>query len=102
MPLTIIASSTPSAWERCKKRVDERRAVIESARTMSVKRINQDIERIAKREVEFAKKMFEEFVPVRLIWNEEAWENMKKTSPIAIEPIHKDEVVPEVIPEEKQ
>ena len=95
MPVTVFASSKPTcnqAWDRFQRRVEERRNILENARTMNVKRLQQDIERISKREVEFAQKLFEELVPVRIQWNEDAWEKLQTVVPVRVEVIKKETV----------
>lgn len=82
---TVRASS---AFDKVQKRIEERRAVLESSRTMNVKRLQGDVQRIAKRELEFTKKLLDEFVPVRLIWNEEAVVKMQEAMPFRVEVVN--------------
>lgn len=82
MPLTIVASSS---FEAIQKRVQEHRKGMENARSMSVRRIHNDLDRISKREVEYAKEVFETFVPVRLSWDPEAWARVQAMIPLRIE-----------------
>lgn len=86
MPVTVFASKACPSWERIQKRVEERRAVLENSRTMNVKRLQNDLQRIAKKEVEFAQKVFEEIIPVKVAWNEEAWAKLQESMPIRLEP----------------
>ena len=87
MPVKVIASSKcPAAWDAIKKRIDDRRVVLENARNMNLTRLNNDVERIAKRELEFAKQLFEEIVPFKVEWNQEAWEKVKTTLPVRVVP----------------
>jgi DNA-directed RNA polymerase subunit F len=86
MALTIRAcASSPSSFDQARRKVAERRQVLETARTMKVQRLQQDIEKIAKREREYARKLFEELVPVKLVWNEEAWQRLQEILPIRVE-----------------
>lgn len=97
MALRIVASSVkPSfpTWERIQKRIDERRAVVENARTMNVKRLQNDMQRIAKKEVEFAQKLIEEIIPIKVTWNEDAWQKLQEALPLRIEPAY---VEPDVV-----
>lgn len=84
MPVQVIASSKCPSWETIKKRIDDRRVVLENARNMNLTRLNNDVERIAKREVEFAKQIFEEIVPFKVEWDSDAWEKVKNVVPIRI------------------
>lgn len=106
MPVTVFAmnkANCNASWERFQKRVEERRLILENARSMNVKRLQQDVERISKREVEFAKKVFEEIVPVKITWDNKAWENLQAFVPVRIEPLDKKEVVePVVVVEEEK
>jgi hypothetical protein len=86
MPVKVIASSKCPSWDAIKKRIDDRRVVLENARSMNLTRLNNDVERIAKREIEFAKQIFEEIVPFKVEWNQEAWEKVKTTMPVRIVP----------------
>lgn len=87
-PLVIVASSKPNCnqtWDRIQKRLDDRRTVLENTRSMSVKRIQQDIEKITKREVEFAQKILEEIIPVKVIVNEDALAKLQSFVPVRFE-----------------
>ena len=86
--LTIVASSSPRPWQ-------QRRAAVEKARTASVKRIQQDVRRIAKREAEFSKTLLDDIVPFRLVWNEDAVKKIQDNLPFTF--IEKT-VTPEVVP----
>lgn len=100
--LSIVASaSKPScpSWERVQKRMDERRSILENARAMNVKRLQNDLQRIAKKEVEFAQKVLEEMIPVRVSWNEDAWVKLQEALPVRVEPLH---VEPDVVASESK
>lgn len=85
MPVFAIASKPDCPhWDRVQKRVEERRAVIENARRMNAKRLQADVQRIFKKEAEFAQKVIEEIVPVKVTWNEEAWERVQEFIPIRV------------------
>lgn len=86
MPVKVIAASKCPSWDVIKKRIDDRRVVLENARNMNLTRLNNDVERIAKREVEFAKQIFEEIVPFKVEWDQEAWEKIKTVVPVRIVP----------------
>lgn len=94
---TISAAyDTPKAnplWDRFQRRLDERRTVLESARSMNVKRLRGDMERVMKKELEFTRKLVEEIIPVHISWNEEAWNKIQEHSPIRVQPLH-EEVAP--------
>lgn len=67
------------------KHIEERRQVLENARNASIRRLRHDIDRIAKKELEFAQKVVETIVPVRLSWDEEAWKRVQEFVPIRVE-----------------
>lgn len=97
MPVTIIAQQGHRAsWEAVQKRVQEHRKLMENARSMSIRRIHTDIDRISKREVEYAKELFETFVPVRLSWDPESWARVQAMIPLRVEFLesNKGDVVP--------
>lgn len=100
MPVKVIASSKCPSWDAIKKRIDDRRVVLENARNMNLTRLNNDVERIAKREVEFAKQIFEEIVPFKVEWNADAWDKIKTVVPVRIVP-NKDTPSPPETPVEE-
>jgi transcription antitermination factor NusG len=96
MPVVAIrACATPSSFDQVRRKVAERRQVLETARTMKVQRLQADIEKIAKREREYARKLFEELVPVKFVWNDDAWQRLQEILPVRIEP--KAAAVPPVV-----
>lgn len=60
---------------------------IENARAAKVARIRADIERIRKREVEYAKSLIDIIVPVKVSWDDDAWKRIKDFIPVRVEPI---------------
>lgn len=78
----------------------EKRQVLEQARTSKVRRIQQDLTRIANREMEYSKKLFEEIFPVKITWNEEAWKKLQEYIPVKVEPVEEEDLDAEE--EEKQ
>lgn len=81
MPVIVRASCNKVGWEK----FEERRQVLENARNANVRRLRQDIDRISKREIEFAKNVWDTIVPVRLSWDEEAWARVKEFIPVRVE-----------------
>jgi hypothetical protein len=71
--------------DRMRKYVTDKRAMIEQSRTIRVKRIQSDVERICKREWEYAKHMAEEVLPFKLTWNEDAMKKFKDMMPFTVE-----------------
>lgn len=92
---TIVCSASPvgKAFESVKKRIDDRRTIVESSRAMNLKRLQHDVQRIAKKETEFVKKLVEEIVPVRVSWKPDAWEELEKYIPFRIEPLYEEKSV---------
>lgn len=84
--LTIRASAAKPSLDAIRKRVEERRQPLEAARTMKIQRIQQDIERIAKREREYTEKLLSEIVPVKIVFNQGAWDRLKEFIPFTVEP----------------
>lgn len=81
MPVIVRASCNKAGWDK----FEERRQVLENARSANVRRLRQDFDRISKRELEFAKNVLDTIVPVRLTWDEEAWARVKEFIPVRIE-----------------
>ena len=103
MTVRVFASSSCNAsWDKFKQRVEERRAVLENARNMNVKRLQQDVQRIAQREATFAKQLLEEIVPVKVEFDENAWKQLVAVLPVRIVPIQRDDVSLEQPKESKE
>lgn len=90
MPLTVQASCD---WQK----VTERRQRIESFRQSKVARLRADIDRIAKREMEYTKILMDTIIPVKLVWDEDAWNRVKDFVPVRVEakPSEQEQVEPE-------
>lgn len=74
----------PAVEKRCKE-MGERRRLVEQARQMTVRRIQQDIQRIAQRELDYAERMLAEYAPVKVSFNESAWSRLQEFLPIRLE-----------------
>ena len=81
----LTVASSVSGFGKMRKVLDERRAMLEKARNTRVKRIKQEVQRIAKREVEFSKNVMDDIVPFRLVWNEEVLKKAKESMPFTFE-----------------
>ena len=94
------STSTSTKLTNVVQRMDARRQVLEQARRDKMVRIYKDIESIVKREQEYAKQVFEQLVPVKITWNEEALSQLHNMMPFRIETLEKDKnpvvVTPEV------
>jgi hypothetical protein len=83
---TIRASlSLPSSVQKCQRRVSERRRTFENVRRKNMQLLNQDLRKIAEREFEYSKSLIEALIPVKISWNEDAWEKMKNQLPVKLE-----------------
>lgn len=76
---------------RCKE-FSERRRVLEQARSLHVRRIQQEVQRIAQRELEYAQRIISEYTPVKLSVNESAWSRWQEFLPIRLDFIGNDEI----------
>ena len=83
--MIVVATHSMPKFGQVRKTLEERREVLEKARGARVKRIRDDVQRIAKREVEFSKSLVNDLVPFRLVWNEEAVKKIKEYAPFTIE-----------------
>jgi|Laugresbdmm110sd_1035091.scaffolds.fasta_scaffold11170_4 hypothetical protein len=81
------ASVNKPNFQAMRARVEERRAALETARTMKVQRLQQDIDRIVKREREYSQKLMEEIIPVRVIFNDDAIKRLQDLLPFRIETV---------------
>lgn len=99
-PSSATGAPTPSsatAAARCKE-LSERRRVLEQARTLNVRRIQQEVQRIAQREVEYAQRLLSEYAPVQLSLNESAWARLQELLPIRIVPKEPAVATPSPVP----
>ena len=94
------ATNTSAKVTSVVQKMDARRQILEQARRDKIQRIYKDIESIVKREQEYAKQVFEQLVPVKITWNEEALSQLNNMMPFRIETLEKDKnpvvVTPEV------
>jgi hypothetical protein len=74
-------------FKAIRERAQERRSALETARTMKVQRLQQDIDRIVKREREYSQTLLNEIVPVRVVWNDEAWKRLQDLLPFRVESV---------------
>jgi hypothetical protein len=85
----MIRNSLPSELKastdkKCKA-FTERRRVLEQARSVNVRRIQQEVQRIAQREIEYAQRLLSEYAPVKLSLNEDVWNRWQEFMPIRVE-----------------
>ncbi len=76
-----MITSFPCKSQKC----TEKRQKLENARTVKARLLRKDVERIAKREIEFAKNVMEVLFPVKISWDHEAWNRIKDFVPIRVE-----------------
>lgn len=74
-----------SHLESMKAKVNERRKSIEQIRSFNVRRLQTDVKKISKQEVEFTKKLLEEIIPVKVMWNEQAAKQLRDIFPFTVE-----------------
>lgn len=79
------SSPMPPEFEAFQKRLESRRQALETARTMKIQRLQQDVERIVKREREYAKQLLDEIIPVKITFNDDAWQRLQEILPIRVE-----------------
>jgi hypothetical protein len=83
----------PPALERRCKEFAERRKVLEQSRSLNVRRIQQELQRISQRELEYAQRLLNDYTPVRVSVNESVWGRWKEFLPFHVE-FKDDSVVP--------
>lgn len=67
------------------QKVNERRQRVESLRQNKIVRLRTDIDKIVKREVEYAKNVVDIIIPFKVTWNQEAWNRVKEFIPVSVE-----------------
>jgi len=75
----------PASMQKFQKRVEDNRKVYENVRQKSLKSIHDDLRKVAQREIDYSKSLLEVLIPVKIKWNEKAWDSMKEQLPIIIE-----------------
>jgi len=80
-----VASSKKQcpSFSQVKEAIESKRAIVEQSRSGSIRRIQQDIQRIVKRERDFSKTLLEELIPVKVSWNEDALNKLKEFVPFS-------------------
>jgi len=79
------ASDGKDGWKRAKASISERRRLLEQVRQTDLKNVNSDLEKIVKREMDFAKHVVEELVPIKILWRENAAKSFMDSLPFKIE-----------------
>lgn len=77
MPLIVQANCN---WQR----VTDKRQQLESFRQTKIARLRSDIDKISKREMQYAKDLVDQIIPVKLVWDEEAWNRVKEFVPVRV------------------
>jgi hypothetical protein len=78
-------STLPPKLENLRSKINERRKSIEQIRSFNVRRLQTDIKKITKQEIDFTKKLLEQMVPVKMVWNEEATKRLRDMVPFTVE-----------------
>lgn len=79
----VASKKSGNPGEGFSERLAERRRMLEQVRNVSVTRVRSDLDKIVKREADFAKQVLEEIVPVRIVWNEGM--SLEKLLPFRVE-----------------
>jgi hypothetical protein len=87
MPVVKIIASSCSDF---KQAVASRRQALEQVRMSNLRRMKSDFEKISKRETEYVQKVVELIAPVKVSWNQDAWQKLQQFIPIQVEPISYD------------
>jgi hypothetical protein len=88
-------STLPPKLENLRSKINERRKSIEQIRSFNVRRLQTDIKKITKQEIDFTKKLLEQMVPVKMVWNEEATKRLRDMVPFTVELNREEEDVEE-------
>jgi hypothetical protein len=88
-------STLPPKLENLRSKINERRKSIEQIRSFNVRRLQTDIKKITKQEIDFTKKLLEQMVPVKMVWNEEATKRLRDMVPFTVELNREEEEIDE-------
>lgn len=75
----------PPQLEAMRSKMNEQRKSLEQVRSFNVRRLQTDIKKITKQEIDFTKKLFEKMVPIKLVWNEETTKRLRDMVPFTVE-----------------
>lgn len=78
-------ATLPPQIEALRAKMNERRKSIEQMRSFNVRRIQTDVKKITKQEIEFTKKLLDQIVPVKVVWNDEATKRLREMLPFTVE-----------------
>lgn len=78
-------SALPPQLEAMRAKVNESRKSIEQVRSFNVRRLQNDVKKISKQEIDFTKKLLEQIVPVKVVWNEDATKRLREMLPFTVE-----------------
>jgi len=78
------ANKANNILESASKHVADRKRILEQSRTLGMRRLNSDIEKIAKSEIDFAKRIVEELVPVKITFQQDAWNEWVSSLPVRV------------------
>lgn len=79
MPSLVVQANCN--WQK----ITERRQKIEALRQNNIVRVRADLDRIVKRELEYTKELLDIIVPVKLVWDADAWNRVKDFVPVRVE-----------------
>jgi|LauGreDrversion2_3_1035106.scaffolds.fasta_scaffold160176_2 hypothetical protein len=75
----------PPQLEAIRVKLNDRRKSIEQVRSFNVRRINADVKKITTQEIDFTKKLFEQMIPVKIIWKKNITKNIQDMIPFTVE-----------------
>jgi hypothetical protein len=75
----------PPQLEAIRTKLNERRKSIEQVRSFNVRRINTDVKKITTQEIDFTKKLFEQMIPVKIVWKKDIAKNIQDMIPFTVE-----------------
>lgn len=74
-----------SQLESMRSKMNERRKSLEQVRSFNVRRLQTDVKKITKQEIEFSKKLLEQIVPVKIVWNDDVAKRLREMVPFTVE-----------------
>jgi len=71
-------------WQKVEKKIQSRRALLESNRKMVSEKSKKDFDSILKREREFSSLLIKAIIPIEIEWDEEAKQNLINSLPFTV------------------
>ena len=81
--MLVLAAASPNPFQKFVKRAQNGRTRFEAPRTVSVKNLKENVQKIAKEELDFSKSLLKQIIPVDITIDKDA-KGLRKLIPLTI------------------